>query len=150
MAIAIRLVQKRLHRDQVDNAVKAMLIDDGQLHRDHLAAPSFLHQLDHSLASHPGVGLGVVDLIDDDHTGKIHLGRILPDAVGHGFDAGLRVHHNQRCLNRQHRGASFVQEHVEAGSVEEVDLDSTPFDERGRIGHGGAPGYLFFVVGSYC
>ncbi len=102
------------------------------------------------LTAQPGVGLGMIDLIDHDYARKIYLSCVLPDAVGHGFDAGLRVEHHQGGFHWQHCGARLVQEHVEAGGVEEVDLDSAPFDEGGGVGHGGAAGYFFFVVSSYC
>ena len=39
-----------------------------------------------------------------------------------------------------------MQKHVEAGSIEEVDLHAVPLGIGGGIGHGGAPGDFFFVI----
>ena len=47
----------------------------------------------------------------------------------------------------RHGAAGFVDEHVEAGRVDEVDLDAVPFGEGQGVLHGGAAGDVFFVVG---
>ena len=71
----------------------------------------------------------------------------LPDAVGGGFEAVLGVDDDEGGLDGEHGGAGFVEEHVEAGGVDEVDLDAVPLGEGDGVGHGGAAADLFFVVG---
>ena len=146
VAVAIRRVEEGLHGDEVDYSVKALGVDDGKLDGDDLAAPALLHGLNHGLAADAGVCLGMVDLVDDDHAREVHLGGILPDAVGDGFEAGLRVDDDKRGFDGEHGGARLVQKHVEAGRVEEIDLGAAPFGVGSGIRHRGAPGHLFLVI----
>ena len=98
------------------------------------------------MPSLPAVSLGVVHLVDHQHARQVHLAGVLPHPVGHRLGARLRVHHHQRRLHRQHRGARLMQEHVESRRVQQVDLHPIPLRERGRIGHRRPPGHLFLVV----
>ena len=101
-----------------------------------------------SCAGGPAVaGFGVVHLIDDHDAGKIDLVGVLPDAVGDGLDAVLGVDDDDGGFDGKEGGAGFVGEHVEAGGVDEVDFDAVPLGEGDGVGHGGAAGDLFFVVG---
>ncbi len=92
-------------------------------------------------------GFGVVHLVDEDDAGEVDLGGALPDAVGDGFEAGGGVDEDERGLDGEHGGAGLVEEHVEAGGVDEVDFDAVPLGEGYGVGHGGAAGYVLFVVG---
>jgi hypothetical protein len=70
--------------------------------------------------------------------GEIELGGEVPDGVGDGFDAGLRVDEDDGGFGGEHGGADFVDEHVEAGGVDEIDLDAASLGEGYGVGHGHA------------
>ena len=91
-------------------------------------------------------GLGVVHLVDDDDAGNIRFFGVPPHALGHRLDAVLGVDDHRDGFNRQQRGARFVGEHVEAGGIDEVDLDALPLGKGDGVLHGGAAGDFFFVV----
>ena len=71
---------------------------------------------------------------------------VIPDALGHHFHAADGVHHDQRGFHRGHHHLGFMDEHVEAGRVDQVDLGFAPLDESGGGGDGHGPRDLFFVV----
>ncbi len=50
-AVAAGLVEVGLHGDEVDDAVEALLVDDGELEGDDLAAPALLHLVDEGRGS---------------------------------------------------------------------------------------------------
>ena len=126
--------------------MESMLVHNRQLHGDNLPAPSFAHRLQHLHPAGAGVGLGMIDLIDDDHARQVHLRGEVPYLICHRFDAALCVDHDHRRLRRQHRSAPLVNKHMEAGSVEQAHLRAAPFGEGNRVGHGHPAGDLLFVV----
>jgi hypothetical protein len=75
---------------------------------------------------------------------------IIPDALGDDFDAGDAVDHDQRGVDHRQHHLGLVDEHVEAGRIEQIDLDLrlrfAPLDESkaGRNRH--LAGDFFFVV----
>ena len=71
-------------------------------------------------------GLGVVHLVDDDEARDIGFFGVFPNALGDGLDAVLGIHDDAGGFNGQQRGAGFVGEHVEAGGIDEIDLDALP------------------------
>ena len=89
----------------------------------------------------------MVELVDDDDAREIDVGGVAPDAVGGGFETVLGVDDDKGGFNGEHGGAGFVEEHVEAGGVDEVDFYAVPFGEGDGVRHGGAAADLFFVVG---
>ncbi len=145
-SIPIRRVEECLHRDQVDDSMKPMLVHDRQLHRDHLPAPTLAHDLKHLHPARSRVGFRMIDLIDHNHAGQVDLRGEVPRSVCHRFDAVLRIDEDDRGFGGQHRGASLVNEHVKAGGVEKIDLRAAPLGKRCSIRHGHAAADLFFVV----
>ena len=71
---------------------------------------------------------------------------VIPNALGHHFHATDRVHHDQGGFHRRDDHLGFVDEHVEAGRVDQVDLGLAPLDKCGGGGDGHGPRDLFFVV----
>ena len=70
-AIAVGRVVEGLHGDQVDNAVEAAGIGDGQLDGHAVAAPALVQVVDQGAQSAAAAGLGVVHLIDDNDAGNV-------------------------------------------------------------------------------
>ena len=70
--------------------------------------------------------------------GEIVTVRDVPDFFRLHFYSGYAVHQDQGRIGRHHRGASVVDENIEAGRIEQVDLFLVPL---GR-GHGGGNGDL--------
>ncbi len=71
---------------------------------------------------------------------------VIPNALGHHFHAADGVHHDQDGFDRGDDHLRFMDEHVETGRVDQVDLGLAPLDERGSRGDGHRARDLFFVV----
>ena len=145
-AVAIGRVVEGLHGDQVDDAVEAVGIGDGQLDGNAGAAPALVEVVDEGAQALAAAGLGVVHLVDDDDAGHIGFFGVAPHALGDGLDAGLGIDDDGGGFNRQQGGAGFVGEHVEAGGIDEIDLGALPLGEGDGVLHGGAASDFFFVV----
>ena len=78
--------------------------------------------------------------------GSANLSAVVPDALGDDLHAADRVDHHQRGFHGGQRHLGFVDEHVEAGSVDQVDLGLAPLDDGGGGGDGHRPRDFFFVV----
>ena len=78
--------------------------------------------------------------------GSSKLVGILPDALGNDLDAADGVDHDQRGFDGGQRHLGFVDEHVEAGRVDEVDLGFAPLHHGGGGGERHAARDFFFVV----
>ncbi len=145
-AVAIGGVQEGLHGDQVDDSLEAVGIGDGELDRDAIAAPALVQIVNEGREAISAAGFGVVHLVDDHDARHAGFFSESPHALGDGLHAVLRVDYDRGGLDRQQGGAGFMTEHVEAGSIDEVDLGALPFRKGDGVGHGGAAGYFFFVV----
>ena len=146
-AVAAGRVGVGLHGDEIDDAVKALGVGDGQLDGNTVAAPALVQIVDERAQAAAAAGLGVVHLIDEDDAGHVGFFGVSPDALGDGLDAVLGVDDDDGGFNGKERGAGFVGEHVEAGRVDEIDLDALPLGKGDGVLHGDAAGDFFFVVG---
>ena len=68
----------------------------------------------------------------DDGARQHELVAIIPDALGHHLNAADGVDDHQRGFDCRQRHFGFVDEHIEAGGVDEVDLGFAPLDDGGR------------------
>ena len=110
--------------------LKAFLGADGKLERGDGAAKGGGEGFEDAV----GVGALAVHAVNDDHAGQAGLFAIIPDALGDDLDAGDAIHYNQRGVDDGQHHLGFVDEHVEAGRVEEIDLCSCPTRrKRGRL-----------------
>ena len=148
-AVAAGSVGVGLHGDEIDDAVKALRVGDGQLDGNTVAAPAVLQIVDERAQAAFAAGLGVVHLIDEDDAGNAGLFGVAPHALGDGLDAALGVDDDDGGFDGEERGAGFVGEHVEAGRVDEIDLRALPLGKGDGVLHGDAAGYFFFVVGGH-
>ena len=57
---------------------------------------------------------------------RLILLAIIPDALGDDFDSGDAIDHHDRGIDHGQHHLRFVDEHVEAGSVENIDLGLAP------------------------
>ena len=121
-AVAAGRVGVGLHGDEIDDAVKALRVGDGQLDGNTVAAPALLQVVNEGAQAAFAAGLGVVHLVDEDDAGNVGFFGVAPDALGDGLDAALGVDDDDGGFDGEERGAGFVGEHVEAGRVDEVDL----------------------------
>ena len=126
---------------------KPLRVSDGKLDGDAVAAPALCQVVNERVTAAAAAGLGVVHLIDHHDAGDVGFFGVFPNPLGDGLDAALGIDDDESGFNREQRGAGFVDEHVEAGGVDEVDFDALPFGEGNGILHGGAAGDFFFVVG---
>ena len=90
-AVAAGCVSESLHGDEVDDAVKSVGVDDGQLDGNTVAAPALVDVVDEGAQSAFAAGFGVVHLIDDDDARDVGFFGKSPNALGHGLDAVLGV-----------------------------------------------------------
>ena len=90
-AIAAGGVVIGLHGDQVDHAVEALGVGDGQLDGNAVAAPAVNKVVDQGAQAAAAAGLGVVHLVDDDDAGDAGLVGISPHPLGDRLNAILGV-----------------------------------------------------------
>ena len=114
LAVAAHLVGVGVHLHQVDDAGEALLRADGQLNGNHGAAEGGGERFHHA----GEVGALAVHASADDGARHEKFVGIVPDALGDDFDAADRVHHDQRAVHGGQHHLGFVDEHVEAGSVD--------------------------------
>ena len=92
-----------------------------------------------------GVGAIAVHAAGDDQARRLIFLAIVPHALGDDFHAGHAVHdHDGRVHYRQHQ-FGFVDEHVEARSIDDIDFRLAPL----HVGQAGRNGHLagdFFLV----
>jgi hypothetical protein len=88
----------------------------------------------------------VVHLVDEDDAWHVGFFGISPHPLGNCFNTVLRIHEDNSGFNREQCGPGFVGEHVEAGGVDEIDLDALPLGKGDGVLHGYAAGYFFFVI----
>ena len=78
--------------------------------------------------------------------GKAQFFGEVPDLLGDDLDAGDRIDDDEGGIDGGDGQLGFMHEHVEAGSVDEVDLGLAPLDGGERGGDGHLAGDFFFVV----
>ena len=147
LAIAARRVIERLHRDQIDDTLKALAVGNRQLYGNHCAAVAGAQGLECRL--HSGCGARMIHLIQDNDTRQVELVSVLPDAVSHRLDATRGIQHHHRRFHRKHRRLGLMHEHVEARCIDQVHLDAIPFRESNRILHRRPARYFLFVIGRH-
>ena len=119
LAVSAHLVGVGLHADEIDNAAETLLAADGKLQRGDGAAEGAGERFERAV----GVGALAIHAVDDDHARQVDFVAVIPDALGHDLDSGDAIHHDQRGVNHGQHHLGLVDEHVEAGSVEQIDLD---------------------------
>ena len=72
-AIAAGRVGVSLHGDEIDDAVKAVGVGDGQLDGNTVAAPAVVEIVHERAQAAAAAGFGVVHLIDEDDAGNVGL-----------------------------------------------------------------------------
>src|SRR5581483_5187859 len=97
-----------------------------------------------------GVGPLAIHAADHDHARKMYLLAVAPHTLRYNFHASNTVHHDECGFHRSHHHLGFMDEHVETGGVEDVDLDLVPLRDRGPGGDRHLPGAFFFVVVRRC
>ncbi len=142
LAVAAHLVGVGLHLHQVDDPSEALFGADGQLHRNHGSPESRGERFHHpievgALAIHAGTNNGA---------GQSELVAVVPDALSDDLDSGNRVDHHERGFDSGQRHLGFMDEHTEAGGVDEVDLGFAPLHHRGGGGNRHGPRDFFLVV----
>ena len=141
-AVAADLVVVGLHLDEIDDALEVLFGSDGELDGNDVAAKGGGERVHDALE----VGALAVHAGADDDAGKVEFVGEVPDLLGDDLDAGDRVHDDESGIDGGDGQFGFMNEHVEAGSIDEVDLGFAPLDGGERGGDGHLPGDFFLVV----
>ena len=131
----IVLVDDRLHRDQVDDALEVSLRADRQLDRHRVCSQAVDHRL-HALLE---VGADAVHLVDVGDPRDVVLVGLAPDGLGLGLDAGDRVEQRDRAVEHAQRALHLDGEVDVAGGVDDVDPVALPLRGGGGRGDRDAP-----------
>ena len=142
LAVATHLVGVGVHLHQVDHSGETLLRSYRQLNGNHGAPEGRGQRLHHAgkvgaLAVHAGA---------DNGARQQELVGIVPDALGDDFHAADRVHHDQRAVDGWQHHLGFMDKHVEAGSIDQVDLGFAPLQNGGGGGNRHAARDFFLVV----
>ena len=133
LAVTVGGVGVGLHGQQVHDAMELALGADRQLYR-HGGAPEVgLDALQCPLETGPLA----IQLVDDYRARQLVAVAEAPHLLGLDLDARHSVHQDQRGIGRHQRRPSVVDEDVEPGSIEQVDLGLVPLGHAhcGRDGH---------------
>ena len=145
-AVSTHLVGVGLHADEIDDAAETFLAADGELQRSDSAAEGVGERFEYAVS----VGAVAVHAVDDDHARQVDVGAVIPNPLGHDLDASDAVHYNERGVDHGQDHLGLVDEHIEAGGIEQIDLDLgvglAPLDESQAGGNGHLAGDFFFVV----
>ena len=86
-----------------------------------------------------------VELVDQEPGAQVELSRVFENLLGSDFDAGDSVHHDQGRVGSGERSARVLEEDVEPGSIDEVDLRLVPLGDRNGRGDRDLARHLFVV-----
>ena len=117
-AVAVGLVEVSLHRDQVDDAAKALLAADRQLDRER-HSPKMRAQALHRTVE---AGAVPVEPVDDKGAWQLVVFGESVDLLGLHLHARYGVDENECRVRRGHRSLRVIQEDVEPGRIQQVDL----------------------------
>jgi len=120
LAVSAHVVGVGLHADEIDDAAETLLSADRELQRRDRAAESVGERFEHAVS----VGALPVHAVDDDHARQVNFIAVSPDALGHDLDACDTVDDDERRVHHGQHHLGLVHEHIEAGSVEQIDLYS--------------------------
>ena len=134
------LVDDRLHRDEVDDALEVALGADRQLDRHGVGAEAIDHRL-HALVE---VGADAVHLVDVGDARDVVLVGLAPDGLRLGLDAGDRVEQRDRAVEHAQRALDLDREVDVAGRVDDVDAVVLPL--RGGGGGGDRDAALLLLL----
>ena len=127
-------IQDRLHLDEVDDALEAVLAADRQLDRHRSRAEA----VDDHVDAAPEVGAGAIELVDEADPRHGVLVRLAPDGLGLGLDAGHAVEDDDRAIEDAQAALDLDGEVHVPGRIDDVDLVVVPEAGRGRGGDGDA------------
>ena len=127
-------VQDRLHLDEVDDALEAVLAADRELDRHGPGAEA----VDDHVDAAPEVGARAVELVDEADARHGVLVRLAPDRLGLGLDAGDAVEDDDRAIEHAEAALDLDREVHVPGRIDDVDLVVVPEAGRGRGGDGDA------------
>ena len=142
LAVPAHLVGVSLHLYQVHDASEVLLRADGQLHRNDRAPEGRSQRLHHAIK----VGTLTVHAGANHDAGQRKLLGIIPDAFRDYFHSADGVNHYDGCIDGRQRHLRFMDKHVEAGRIDDVDLRFAPFHHCGRGRQRHLASDLFFVV----
>ncbi len=134
------LVDDRLHRDEVDDALEVALGADRQLDRHGVGAEAVDHRL-HALLE---VGADAVHLVDVGDARDVVLVGLAPDGLRLGLDAGDGVEQRDRAVEHAQRALDLDGEVDVAGRVDDVDAVVLPLRGGGGGGDRDAALLLLF------
>ena len=141
-AVAAHLIVVGLHLDQIDDALEVLFGSDGELDGNDVTAKGGGERFHDALK----IGALAVHAGADDDAGKTEFVGEVPDLLGDDLHAGDRIDDDERGIHGGDGQLGFMDEHVEAGSIDEVDLGFSPLDGGEGGGDGHLPGDFFFVV----
>ncbi len=131
-------VDDGLHLDEVDHALEALFLADGDLHRDGVGAEALPDRLDAT----PEVGAGAVELVDEAEAGHAVAVGLAPDRLGLGLDTRHTVEDDDRTIEHAQAPLDLDGEVHVAGRIDDVDARVLPEAGRGR-GRDGDAALLF-------
>ena len=151
LAISAHVVGVGLHADEINDASETLLSADRELQRSDGAAERVGERFEHAV----GVGAIAIHTVDDDHSRQVDFIAVSPDTLSHNLDSGNAVHDDERRVDHGQHHLGLVDEHVEAGSVEQIDFDLlrnfgrvrlAPLDKSEAGPNRHLAGDFFFVV----
>jgi hypothetical protein len=144
LAVAAHLVDVGLHSDQVHHALETLFRTDRKLHRNHRAPEGGGQRLHYAIE----VGAFAVHARANDNARQFEFIGIVPDLLRNYLDARDGVHDDESGIHGGDDHLGLVHEHVEAGSVNEVNLGFVPLHrgQRSRDRHL-AGNFLLVIVG---
>ena len=141
LSVAAHGIRVSLHRDQIHDACKITFGANRKEYRYYLPSESCPERFQHTVL----VRAITIHAIHDNNAGHVHLSGVIPTPAGHCLNATHAIDYDQRRLRGNKRRLGLMQEHIEAGRVDQIDLALVPFAVCRRHRDRHLPGNLFLV-----
>jgi len=141
-AVAAQFVDVSLHGHQIDHATEVFLFADGQFEWDDGASEGIGQRFQDAV----GVGAVAIHAAGHDQARRLIFLAVVPYPLGDHLNAGDTVHNNNRGIDHGQHQLGFMNEHVEARRVHDIDLGLAPLDVGKAGGNGHLAGDFFLVV----
>ena len=142
LAVAAQFVGVGLQRHQIDHAAEVFLFADGQFEWNHGSAEGIGQRFQNAF----GVGAIAIHAAGHDQARRLIFLAVVPHPLGDDFHAGHAIHDDDRRIHHRQHQLGFVDEHVEAGRIHDIDLRFAPLHVGQAGGNRHLAGDFFLVV----
>ena len=140
--VAAHLIDVSLHLDEIDDAFEILFRTDGQLHGNDCASECGCQRIHAALE----VSAFAIHARANDDARHLEFFSEAPDLFGNDLHTADCIDDDECSVDGRHHEFGFMDEHVEARRVEDIDFALAPLGVCHRGGDRHLPRDFFFVV----